>query len=466
MSHLAVFCLPLVVLVASGALGQDLVQQTREDLEHQAELLAMVVEAEVKLARDAASPDADVSLLDCADRLSNVLLAAKQATWSGIELTDRHGIVTATSGVEVGEDLSHKPEVRDALRGRRSHVVRPRPPFRRLPPLSGPGRRAGVWVFVAVPVKVDGQTLGALVVSRTPREELQALYGMAPRAFLGAVGAVIATLALAFGAGVLATRSLQTLDAGADRIARGDLDGVADLARPELSHVAEVAGVARSVRRAALRLRERLDYIGEFASNVSHEFKTPLATLRGTVELMLDEGAEMPDAQRERFLANASREIDRLERLVTGLLALARADQVHADEVIDLDALVRRVAERHAVAVEGRSGTTRGAAVQIEAVLGNLIRNAREHGGDEVVVRILALDDPEHTGFVVADDGPGISAANLPHVFDRFFTTRRGAGGTGLGLALAKAVVVQHGGTIDVDSAPGATRFEVRLPRA
>lgn len=461
MSHLAVFCLPLVVLVGSGALGQDLVQQTREDLEHQAELLAMAVEAEVRLARR----DAPLAVIpDLGDPLSDRLLAAKQATWSGIELTDARGIVSATSGIELGEDLSSRPEVAQALAGRRGGAVRPRPPFRELPSLSGPGRRAGVWVFVAVPIQVDGEVLGALVVSRTPREELQALYGMAPRAFVGSVVAVLATLALAAGAGVLATRSLQVLDAGADRIARGDLDGVAALARPELSHVAEVAGVARSVRRAAVRLRERLDYIGEFASNVSHEFKTPLATLRGTVELMIDEGADMPDAQRERFLANATREIDRLERLVTGLLALARADQAHGGEVVDLDGLLHRVGQRLGVEVEGRALPTRGAAVQLEAVLENLVRNARDHGGPDVTVRLVALDEPEHTGFAVVDDGVGITAANLPHVFDRFFTTRRGEGGTGLGLALARAVVLQHGGTIEVRSEPGDTRFVVRLP--
>ncbi|MEO0601873.1 MAG: GAF domain-containing protein, partial [Myxococcota bacterium] len=163
------------------------------------------------------------------------------------------------------EDLSDRPEVRDALGGRMGRTVRARPRSRELPDLSGPSRRAGVRVFIAVPLKVDGEILGALVASRTPREELQALYGMAPRAFLASLAALFATLGLAFGAGVLATRSLQTLDAGADRIARGDLDGVADLARPELSHVAEVARVSRSVRRAAQRLRERLDYIGEFA---------------------------------------------------------------------------------------------------------------------------------------------------------------------------------------------------------
>ncbi|MEN0062616.1 MAG: HAMP domain-containing sensor histidine kinase [Myxococcota bacterium] len=460
LSHLAVLCLPLVVVLLSGALGHDLVQQTREDVEHQADLVAMVLAAEMTLAR---LDDPEATLQSCADRLSAKLRAAKASTLAGFELTDVSGVVTATSGTQLGQDLSDRREVKIALQGRMGNIIRPRVPRRDMP-LWGPGRRARVWVFVAVPIVVEGETLGALVVSRTPREELQALYRMAPRAILAAMGALILTIALAFGAAVLATRSLQTLDASANRIARGDLDGMAALARPELSHVAEVAGVARSVRRAALRLRERIDYIGEFASNVSHEFKTPLATLRGTVELMVDEGAAMPEAQQRRFLDNASREIDRLERLVTGLLALARADQARANEPVDFGEVVRRVGERLDVEVEGEAGWVRGSGVQLETLLENLIRNAREHGGDTVRVRLRGFHEDGGTGVIVADDGRGISAANLPQVFDRFFTTRRDDGGTGLGLALAKAVVVQHGGTIEVHSQPGDTRFVVRLP--
>ncbi|MEO0601872.1 MAG: HAMP domain-containing sensor histidine kinase [Myxococcota bacterium] len=197
---------------------------------------------------------------------------------------------------------------------------------------------------------------------------------------------------------------------------------------------------------------------------MSHEFKTPLATLRGTVELMLDEGGDMPEEQRVRFLDNAAREIDRLERLVTGLLALARADQAPSDVPVDLQGVLERVAERHGLTVQGEADAVRGSAVQLEAVAENLLRNAAEHGGESV--GLIAIDEPDTTGFAVQDDGPGIHAANLAQVFDRFFTTRRGEGGTGLGLALAKAVVLQHGGTIDAHSEPGATRFTVRLPRA
>ncbi|MBC8069755.1 MAG: HAMP domain-containing histidine kinase, partial [Deltaproteobacteria bacterium] len=123
---------------------------------------------------------------------------------------------------------------------------------------------------------------------------------------------------------------------------------------------------------------------------------------------------------------------------------------------------VRRIAEPRGDAVAGESGTVRGAARQLESVLENLLDNAERHGGRANVV--LGVADA-HCIFAVIDDGPGIAAADLPQVFDRFFTTDRRRG-TGLGLALARSIVRAHGGTIEVESRAGHTAFNVRLPAA
>jgi signal transduction histidine kinase len=93
---------------------------------------------------------------------------------------------------------------------------------------------------------------------------------------------------------------------------------------------------------------------------------------------------------------------------------------------------------------------------QLGVVLENLVENGFRHGGRHVVVTLF------DRGFDVADDGPGISEANRAQVFDRFFTTDR-AHGTGLGLALVRAIVLRHGGTVGVSSTPGNTVFSVRL---
>ncbi len=371
--------------------------------------------------------------------------------------------MVANSGSKRGYDLSGDAEVAEALSGRSSLVVRPRPLPTRLQPLSSESRRAKIRLFVAIPVEFEGEILGSIVVSRTPREEVQALYQMAPTAAMSAFGALLFTLALAWGAGVLAARSLGGLDRGAQRIADGDFGGIEELHRPRDSHIAEVAGVARAFTRMAERLQERLGYIGEFASNVSHEFKTPLATLRGTVELLSDDD-DMPPQQRERFLGNAARELDRLERLVSGLLSLARADEAHSRDLIPLQEVLAGVADACSVALHGAAGSVFGDRSQLESVASNLAQNALRHGGPGVSVRIDAWSEGAWTGFDVEDDGVGITEANLAHVFDRFFTTDRGAGGTGLGLALVRAIVEQHGGQIEVCSEPGRTVFRIRLP--
>ncbi len=460
-SHGAAVAVPVVVLLGSGTLAADLRNQTRWDLEHQGALLSMLVEREVAHARET-EPTAGVDEL--ADTVAPLLVAAKERTLSGIRLVRPGGEVVASSAEAVfPEDLSGQPEVEAALAGEIGLEIRPRPAPSSPQPLSSESRRATVRLFVAVPVWSEGEVVGAVVLSRTPREEVQALVNMAP----GVAGAVLAGVFAAVGFAALAatvgTRSLQVLGRGAARIADGDLAGVEDLARPERSRIAEVAATAESVTRMTGRLRERLAYIGEFASHVAHEFKTPIATLLGTFELLAeDEG--MPEAQRRRFLGNGAGEVERLRKLVDGLLQLARADEVHPHAPVDFGEVVREVAERRGVRQDGAATVVLGDRQELWNVVDNLVRNALEHGGAHVWVH--AFTEGSRTGCVVEDDGPGISEANLPRVFERFFTTRRDQGGTGLGLALVRAITRRHGGDTTVESAPGRTVFRVELPRS
>lgn len=453
-SYLLVLVLPIVALLATGALQNDLQNQTKWDLEHQGVLIGLLAAAH--LQSEPTSKLSDHSLA-----LSTHLRRAKRATLSGIRIVDRTGEVVASSGhpSDLGVDLSGDAEVVAALGGKVSAILRPREGTSA--PLASPSRRAKVRVFVAVPITVDGERLGAVVISRTPREEIQALYQMAPSGLLvGALLALLVTVLFAFASSWVLSRSLTTLSRGSRRISGGHFDGLELLARPKSSHVREVGWAARSVEAMAVRLQERLAYIGEFASNVSHEFKTPLSTLKGTLELMTDD-PDMPGEQRARFLSNATESVDRLERMVSGLLSLARADEGGDHQVVDLQALVAEVADRYGATVEGLAGSVRGDLAQLDSVLCNFFENARVHGGR---ARVIGFVGGDSTGFSVADDGKGISAANLAQVFDRFFTTNRTGGSSGLGLALVRAIVFTHGGEVTVRSIPGETVFTVTLP--
>lgn len=456
LSYVVVFTLPMVAVVASGALGGDLRRQTVEDLQHQAALLethiATLVEREGDL--NAAAP-----------QISALLRAAKDRTLAGFRLVDRDGMVVASSGSDVGDDISAEPEVVAALGGDRGLAVRPRDPASaRAQPLSSPSRRAAYRVFLAVPVHVGDERIGALVLSRTPREELQTMWQMGPRLYAGLAAALLLTFGLSVVSGRMLSRSLRRLASASTRIAAGSQTAVVELDPVLRSRVLEARELAAAMGTMYARLQERLAYISEFAGNVSHEFKTPVSSLRGTIELLRDEEAMAPE-QRARFLDNALADLDRLSRLVGGLLRLARAEEGGERRVFALDEVVAGLAARFPVEVDGRGGLVDANREQVEAAAQNLVENALRHGGEGVQVRVTAWVDGPRTGLDVVDDGPGISPANLPRIFDRFFTTDRARGGTGLGLALVRAIAQAHGGAVEVESRPGRTRFRLVLPR-
>ena len=463
-SHVVVLMLPLLALLGTGALGADLLSQTLATLHHQGAVVSLHVADELK---EHGGPPR-VALRDLAPELSVMLERIKWETLAGIRVVDEDGIVVAGSGGQegVGEDLSGDPEVAEALRGISGTALKPRPAASQTRSLSSPSRRARVRVFHAVPIDINSTVVGAVVLSRTPREEMQALYQMGPRLWTGAGLAVFFTLLLGAGLSYLFSRSLKALSIASKGLAERPQDAGVLLESPQGSHVREVADVAVALEATADRLHDRLAYIAELAGNVSHEFKTPLSTLRGTVELLADD-PDMPPEQRERFLGNAQREIDRLTTLVGGLLALARAEEVEGAERVDLGAMVREICGRHPRTVaEGSFGSVRGDGRQLTLVVNNLVSNAHRHGGEGVSVRVVGAVQAGRVRIEVIDDGLGISENNLERVFDRFFTTRRGEGGVGLGLALVGTIVRAHGGTVEVQSEPGRTCFSVDLPAA
>ena len=166
-------------------------------------------------------------------------------------------------------------------------------------------------------------------------------------------------------------------------------------------------------------------------------------------------------------LTNALADLDRLTRMVSGLLQLARAEEGGGRRVVAVEEVVREVLERHVdVEVTGAGGRVDANASQIGMAVHNLLDNARRYGGADASVVLRLWAEEHETGVEVEDSGPGISAANLPQVFDRFFTTGRERGGTGLGLALVRAIVEAHGGQVSVQSRPGRTTFRLALPKA
>lgn len=447
LSHGLVLILPLAALVGTGALARDLIDQRRIELARQAELTALMVEANLEGGLRA-------------EPLRPVLAAAWERTSIGLRIVDTRGIVLATTGPRLGEDLSDRPEIIAALAGEQGIAMRRDVP---LPPGKGTPKRQGRsslrWLYAAVPVRdADGRIVGAALAMRPVREVVDAFEDMWGDLRAGAVVSLMCALAVAGGLSYVLSRSLAALNRASRAVAEGR---EADVLAGRSSRIREVREVAEDLARMAARLAEQGRRNREFAGHVAHEFRTPLTTLRGTVEVLRTD-ADMPVAQRERFLDNASVDLERLGRMVDGLLVLARAEAGGERAPVDLDELLDDLAPAWGLRREGAAGVVLGDATWIEVIARNLLDNARVHGGGATSLVAVQGDT---AGFDVVDTGPGISPANLPKIWERFFTTGADRQGTGLGLAIVRAAVEAQGGTVGVESAPGRTVFRVRLQR-
>lgn len=218
----------------------------------------------------------------------------------------------------------------------------------------------------------------------------------------------------------------------------------------------------------------------DFVSSVSHELKTPLATLAAHAEAMTDVRAT---SEEMRESADAiRRSVNRLAELVDDLLKLSRLEdegftpEFREFPVGDLiralmeewqgEAEARRV-ELETEVEEGLVAT--GDRNLLRQALGNLLDNALKHGSQGGTVRISAHALPDSVELAVSDDGPGIPPEDLPRLFERFYRVEKGrsreGGGTGLGLAIVKHVAEVHGGKVEVESTPGVgSTFRLEIP--
>jgi two-component system, OmpR family, sensor histidine kinase MprB len=218
----------------------------------------------------------------------------------------------------------------------------------------------------------------------------------------------------------------------------------------------------------------------QLVADASHELRTPVTSLRTNIEILQQQGSHMDPDEQRRMLDDVVEQIGELTLLINDLIDLARGDEPHVHtEELRLDALVEEVLER---ARRNAAGTplharlaptiVAGVPARLERAVGNLIDNAVKYGQPGQPVEIELLVDRRSGSSIagvltVRDHGPGISAQDLPHIFDRFYrgAEARGRPGSGLGLAIVRQVVDQHGGGVVVEPAPGGgTIMRMRLP--
>jgi signal transduction histidine kinase len=273
--------------------------------------------------------------------------------------------------------------------------------------------------------------------------------------------AVVVGLLMARGIGV----PLSRVAAAAGRIGAGDLA----VALPEKSGIREIDGISASMNSLSRSLSSQEALRKRLTADMAHEIRTPLATLQSHIEALID-GVWQPDRGR---LEGLHGEILRVARMVSDLESLARYDSQSLGlerTDTDLSALVMKIVKNHEpqFQAKGVALISRAAAGPIRAyvdpdrtsqVVVNLLSNALEFtpagGSVEVSVQINGGD----AAIRVSDTGCGIGPEDLPHIFERFYradpSRSRSTGGSGIGLAITKAIVDAHGGAITAESGPG-----------
>ena len=409
----------------------------------------------------------DPQALEIAQRLAPIVAQATHTTLASVLVLDRTGLVA--SGRQVGGDLSMLPEVRDALAGRPRTVFRVNGDEHPVYAFEWLSRASGLRLHHARPIFAGNRVVGVLLLSRSPRALFRGIYEDRGKIAFGVVAifGVLVVLSGLVSRGV--TRPIEALSAASREVAAGS----GKVPETPATAAIEIRALYEDFRAMAAGIERRSGYLRDFAAAVSHEFKTPLASINGAVELLQDHFETMSETERRRFLGNIAADGERLSQLVTRLLDLARADMARAepDAACDLAPPIRRAADAQAglgfaVDLDLPADLPRAAAPEatLESVVGVLLQNSRQAGATRATVAVQPRDD--RLRLTVADDGPGVPAADRERLFEPFFTSRREAGGTGLGLPIARSLLAASNGAIDLaPSATGAV-FEVWLLRA
>lgn len=329
---------------------------------------------------------------------------------------------------------------------------------------------AGPLATAASPVEEAGQS--SVLILSSPLDDVQANVGLIRRQILiaGAIALVAASLVGLWAASSV-TRRIERLQRAAERAAEGKFGKSIPVDSND-----ELGKLASTLNQMQRRLA-RLDTArSEFIANASHELRTPIFSLSGYLELL--QTGKPSAAERRGFMEEMRTQIDRLETLTANLLDLSKLDagamKVERSEV-DLSKVARAItkevdaiAKAHGTEIEIRvSGNPVAAAdlLRVEQTVRILVDNAIRHTPSGTKVTITAVQEGRKTRLIVGDEGPGISARDREKIFERFWTGDQ-AGGSGLGLPIARELAERMKGSLELSARRGHTAFTLTLPAA
>jgi len=359
-------------------------------------------------------------------------------------------------------------EVRQALRGRSALDKK----------ITAGGQRS-VTLYRATPIISNGRVLGALLASQSTFTILQDLYVVrfgVLRIFVASI-AVAFVLSLFFSATIVRPLRQLRVDARSILDRRGRVRGHFKGSK----RLDEIGELSRALERITRRLDSHLKSIESFASDVSHEFKNPLASIRTATEMLyeVEDGSE-----RQRFLKMVQQEIARMETLLSGVREISLIDARLGNEklsLIPISELISRIldgfrlreGDRVTFSLNAPPETliVEGSEDRLIQVFENILDNAVSFSPIRGTIQIDVQPDRTFALVRIADEGEGISEQHIGRIFDRFFTYRPASDQprmrhTGLGLAIVKSIVEGYGGSIAASNSQKGALFEIRLPLA
>lgn len=323
---------------------------------------------------------------------------------------------------------------------------------------------------------VSGKTAGVMVVTASTESMYALEEGLIEKASLYQLMMFVLVLILVFLVTGIITRPFDTITLFLNRVAEGNLDE--DISEESYR---ETKRISKAVNRTLQTLKKVEQSRQEFVSNVSHELKTPITSIR----VLADSLMGMEDAPKElyqEFMSDISDEIDRESKIIDDLLTLVKMDKASSEINVaqgNINGVIEMILKRLRPIARRRNielifESMRDVTADIDEVkfslaVNNLVENAIKYNKEDGWVRVTLDADHKFFYIKVADSGIGIPEEFKDRVFERFYRVdkarSRETGGTGLGLAITKNVILMHHGGIRVESAEGVgTTFMVRIP--
>jgi two-component system phosphate regulon sensor histidine kinase PhoR len=376
-----------------------------------------------------------------------------------VTIIDTEGVVLCDSEADVStmENHGHRPEISEALAGNRGSITR----FSHTLQTS--------MLYLAIP-RYDSEKVVGVIRTAIPLLSIDSLLDELYEQFLLLLTVLLAVLTMVIvNTYRKVSHPLAEIVEEANHFAQGDFKST--LTGFDIKEIDELGSALNSMAKQLDRLENLRQ---DFVANVSHELKTPIATVKSYVETLLDGAQHNPDDV-ERFLKIVLKQNNRLAAIVDDLLTLSRLQSAPASQILELQQ--RDACEMLQASIDICQARADAKAIQIDLrckqpisimadeslmtqALVNLLDNAIKYSNENTAITLFAEEGVNQIRLSVCDQGPGIAEEHIPRLFEKFYrvdkSRSRRVGGTGLGLAIVKHIANVHQGEVSVKNNGGA----------